>query len=316
MLRAGFQKLAQHAEKADLRRFAKTCNPAMIYLAGFAGTNFRLIELMDLQLPILTHVHEFGLLFRAQAGSALPRMLSATHRFIACSGAVKTGLVSQHKVKADRVDIVHEAISVNEVKAQRARPDVLQEVGFPDDAFLVVGCGNVGTWTKGTDIFVQLAANICPQRSRAYFLWVGAPPGLETQQLEHDTRMLGLDKRVRFVGIVEKPSDYFSTADVFVLPSREDSFPLVCLEAAALAKPIVCFADAGGMPEFVEEDCGYAVPYLDVPAMADRIVRLLDCPDCRVKMGEAARRKVNRRHDVSVSAPRILEIIERTIAGE
>jgi len=109
--------------------------------------------------------------------------------------------------------------------------------------------------------------------------------------------------------------DYFAAADVFALTSREDPYPLVCLEAAALAKPIICFADAGGMPEFVEEDCGFVVPYLDVEAMADRVIALLDSAECRLTMGANARRKVAERHDISVSAPRIMEIIERTIAA-
>jgi glycosyltransferase involved in cell wall biosynthesis len=100
-------------------------------------------------------------------------------------------------------------------------------------------------------------------------------------------------------------------ADVFVLTSREDPYPLVCLEAAALEKPIVCFAGAGGMPEFVENDCGFVVPYLDIAAMGDHVVSLLDAPDLRVVIGRAARRKVSERHDVGKAAPRILEIIER-----
>ncbi|MFZ0233456.1 MAG: glycosyltransferase, partial [Candidatus Acidiferrales bacterium] len=78
---------------------------------------------------------------------------------------------------------------------------------------------------------------------------------------------------------------------------------------------IVCFADAGGMPEFVERDCGFIVPYLDIVAMGDRVVCLLDSPDSRLTMGAAARRKVAQRHDVSATAPRIMEIIERTIAA-
>jgi hypothetical protein len=40
----------------------------------------------------------------------------------------------------------------------------------------------------------------------------------------------------------------------------------VCLEAAALGKPIICFGDAGGMPEFIEEVCELVVPYLDILA--------------------------------------------------
>ena len=89
-----------------------------------------------------------------------------------------------------------------------------------------------------------------------------------------------------------------------VLTSREDPYPVVCLEKAALEKPIVCFANAGGASAFVEEDHGFVVPYLDGPAMADRIVPLIDSADRRRTMGTAARRKATERHDVSRAGAR------------
>ena len=67
------------------------------------------------------------------------------------------------------------------------------------------------------------------------------------------------------------------------------------------------------MPEFVEQDCGFVVPYLDLDSMAARVGELLDSDD-RLKMGAAAKRKVTERHDISQSGPRILEIIEKMIA--
>jgi glycosyltransferase involved in cell wall biosynthesis len=69
------------------------------------------------------------------------------------------------------------------------------------------------------------------------------------------------------------------------------------------------------MQEFVEEACGFVVPYLDIVAMADRAISLLDSPGCRLIMGDAVQRKVAQRHDISIAAPRIMEIIEGAIAG-
>ena len=165
---------------------------------------------------------------------------------------------------------------------------------MPDDAVLIVG-GGTASWRKGTDLFIHLARAVCQRRSRAYFAWIG---GGSTWEFEHDVRVCGLAERIRFTGAVVKPADYLAAADIFVLTSREDPYPLVCLEAAALGKPIVCFEGAGGAPEFVEEDCGFVVPYLDIMEMADRVVSLLDSPDCRLTFGSTARSKVAQRHDI------------------
>ena len=107
------------------------------------------------------------------------------------------------------------------------------------------------------------------------------------------------------------PQDYFCAADVFAMVSREDPFPLVCLEAAALGKPILCFRDAGGMPEFVEDDAGFCVPFLDVEAMAEAIKRFQTDGGLLADRGLAARAKVIARHDLNISAARIAEIIKR-----
>ena len=80
---------------------------------------------------------------------------------------------------------------------------------------------------------------------------------------------------------------------------------------ASLGKPILCFADAGGAPEFVEEDAGFVVPYLDVGAMADRLATLFEDDDLRMRLGNTAANKVRERHDVAVGAPKILRVIER-----
>ena len=93
--------------------------------------------------------------------------------------------------------------------------------------------------------------------------------------------------------------------------SREDAYPLVCLETAAMATPIICFENGGGMPEFVEEDCGFVVPYLDVEAVAEKVVKLYQDPALREQMGASAAIKVRQRHHIEAIAPDVAELIER-----
>jgi glycosyltransferase involved in cell wall biosynthesis len=309
---AGLGAWASRAEAADAQRFAAACPPALVYTNSIASAPA--IEMLAPRVPILTHVHELEFAFRAQPESALARLLAETRQFIACSNAVRENLLRTHAVPAAQIETIHESIPVADIRAERTREQVLRELHIPDDALLVIGTG-FACWRKGTDLFIQLARAVCRQRSHAYFAWIGGGWPSDVTQFEHDVRLAGLTEKVRFTGAVLKPADYLAAADVFVLTSREDSYPLACLEAAAVAKPIICFADAGGMPEFVEEDCGFVVPYLDIMAMVDRVVSLLDSLECRVTMGAAARRKVMQRHDISQAAPRIMEVIERTIAA-
>ena len=310
---AGFGEWARRAESRNAQRFAARCSPALVYANSIVSA--RIVGALAPRIPILTLVHELEFMFRVTQSPALAHLLARTNQFIACSNAVRENLIREHGVAEARVETVHESIPVAQVRPDRGREQIFKELNIPDGAHLIVGSGTL-IWTKGPDLFVQLARAVCAERPEVHFVWVGGAGSSEFAQFEHDVRLLGLDGKIHLTGAVPKPADYFAAADVFVLTSRQDSYPLVCLEAAALAKPIVCFAGSGGMPEFVEKDCGFVVPYLDIMAMADRVISFLDSSDCRLPMGAAARRKVAQRHDISQAAPRILEIIERTIAGK
>ena len=120
--------------------------------------------------------------------------------------------------------------------------------------------------------------------------------------------------RVEFVGEVADPRGLLESADVFVLPSREDPFPLVCLEAAQSGLPVVCFADGGGAPELVEEDAGRVVPYLDVGAMATAVAEIVGDEELRARLGHRAREKVETLYSVDRQAARVLELVERLIS--
>jgi glycosyltransferase involved in cell wall biosynthesis len=127
----------------------------------------------------------------------------------------------------------------------------------------------------------------------------------------HDVERLRIRPIVHFVGPKPHPLPYFSLFDAFLLTSREDPFPLVCLEAAALATPIVCFEDAGGMPEFVGEDAGFVVPYLDVPRAADSILALARSEGLRRSLGACAAAKVRSRHDINGVGRQIAAVLDR-----
>ena len=144
-----------------------------------------------------------------------------------------------------------------------------------------------------------------------HYCWLGAQVDApDFAALTHDVSRAGLDATVHFVGSQPNPADYYALFDVFVSTSREDPFPLVNLEAAAQGVPVVCFDASGGGREFVEEDAGFVVPYLDMDALADRVTELVESDDRRARLGLAARDKVRRMCDVGVVCPRVLDLVE------
>jgi hypothetical protein len=164
-------------------------------------------------------------------------------------------------------------------------------------------------------LFVQVARTILETAPETYFIWVGgSPDSYQYKEVARDVRLLGLSHRVLFVGGKSDLRGYYEAFDVFLLTSREDPFPLVCLEAGLAGTPTVCFADAGGMPEFVRDDAGAVVPYLNVPQMAAETQRLLQQPALARQRGLIAKQRVREHHTIKTIGPKMYAIIEQALA--
>lgn len=268
---------------------------------------------------VLSHVHEleWWLGYKTEP-SQLDVTKRVTDRYVACSRAALENLVETHGVQRERVTLCHAFIELDEIALSRARARrqaTRHRLSIPGDAPVV---GAIGTmdWRKGPDLFVQLAHHVTRRlpRPEVHFLWAGGDTrGPVRGGLLADARKLGLGQRIRFVGPSDEPAELVAAMDVFALTSREDPFPLVMLEAAAAGLPIVCFDGGGGAPEFVLPDAGVTAGYLDVAAMADAVVHLLENEEERRRMGRVAATRVRDRHTVARAGPILAGVIDRTL---
>ena len=112
-------------------------------------------------------------------------------------------------------------------------------------------------------------------------------------ELEETARRLGLQDRVIFAGAESDVRPYLEAADVFVLPSLWEGFPVSIMEALARGLPVVA-TRVGGVPELLEEGVtGKLVPPGDPLALARALGELARDPVARRRMGEAGRRAVS-----------------------
>lgn len=93
---------------------------------------------------------------------------------------------------------------------------------------------------------------------------------------EATVRELGLESDVRFLGKVDPVADLMRAADLFLLPSKSESFGLSALEAMACGVPVVA-SNVGGLPEVIEDGVqGALMPVGDIDGMARRALELLE----------------------------------------
>jgi len=271
-------------------------------------------RLKVLGCPVLCHVHELAFSIEHFFGERnLKQVLASTDLFLAGSKAVQADL--ERWVKPHRVALAYPFIDVH--ANQQAVNPTKPPLDLPRGAVVVGACGTI-SWRKGTDLFIQLAQRVLATSDvPVVFVWLGGPLAqAEYRGLRYDIEHTGIERHIIFTGHVERHLPYLAQFDIFVLPSREDPFPLVMLDAASLGKPLVCFERAGGMPEFVENDAGFVVPYLDVNVMGTVVRRLSRDPELRATLGQCARRKVIERHDVNLGAERIAGIVQQFLAPQ
>jgi glycosyltransferase involved in cell wall biosynthesis len=269
---------------------------------------------------VLWHIHELQYTLRLATGEERMKALSPlVTRFITVSESVSQTLAHEFQVPPEKLDLVHGFVplpNVTEPEVRSLRQRIRRQLDWPDDAFVVGGCGALG-WRKGTDVFLQVAQAMLSStgQGRTRFLWVGGGSADEALRFEHDIRSFGLGQLCKNVPTTAAVMDYYHAMDIFALTSREDPFPLVMLEAAACNLPIVCFDRSGGGPEFVAQDAGLIAPYLDVPIFASCLDRFRESPELRRKCGSAAAQKVRTHHTLETQGPKVLESINHCLAG-
>ena len=101
----------------------------------------------------------------------------------------------------------------------------------------------------------------------------------------------GIENKVKSLGMVSDLADVLKSADLFLLPSAQESFGLAALEAMAASVPVIS-SNAGGIPEVnIDGLTGFVCPIGDVEQMAEKAIYLLSNEKELMKFSHAAKQK-------------------------
>jgi N-acetyl-alpha-D-glucosaminyl L-malate synthase BshA len=139
------------------------------------------------------------------------------------------------------------------------------------------------------------------ERIPAKLLLIGeGPDRLLVQQQVKD---LNLSDKVVFLGEQDYMEELMSCADLFILPSEQESFGLVALEAQSFGVPVIG-TNMGGLPEVVAQgETGFLLPVGDIEGMAAKALELLETPDLYEAFQRKARKRVLQCFDSQMIIP-------------
>ena len=255
------------------------------------------------RIPFWCFVHGEELTL-AQTSRELHRLsrlvLHQAERVVANSDHSKRILLERWDVPADRVVVMHPGVDVATFRPAPRDEQVRARLGWTGRrVVLTVGALQK---RKGQDMLIRALPAIRARCPDVLYAIVGE--GWEREYLdslvaEHDVADL--------VQFRPTPGDEeliacYQQCDLFALPNRQvgwdfEGFGIVLLEAQACGKPVVA-GRSGGTSETMKPSCtGELVPCETPEPLADAVVRLLDAPDVRSRMGACAREWAVERFD-------------------
>lgn len=301
------------------------------YTAGSAKPGlqfplFRLMRIMRDYQPHIVHTRNFGAL-EAIFAARLVRVPVAIHsehgyeldilrglpfrRRILCRVlfpmadavfAVTKELRAYHSgqswLAAEKIRVIYNGVNTDRFVSLNSDAALARkDSGLPTDRFLI---GSVGRLVpiKDHSTLLQAAELLLRQGNNLHVLLVGDGPERATLQ-QYVASMPALSGRVTFLGASDRVPELLKAMDVFVLPSISEGMSNTILEAMATGLPVVV-TRAGGNAEMIDHEfSGLLFAPRDVRTLASHLARLIENPDLRRHLGEAARRRAVERFSLA-----------------
>jgi L-malate glycosyltransferase len=218
----------------------------------------------------------------------------------AVSEYLKRETVRDFAVPADRIEVIPNFVDTELFRP--GREPCHRASLAPGGEKIVMHVSNFRTVKRVEDV-VEVFARI-REKVEARLVFVGDGP--DRPRAVQRAEALGIRDHVAFLGKHASVEELLSYADLFLLPSENESFGLAALEAMAAGAPVIA-SNAGGLPEVIEHGVsGYLLPIGDVEGMAEAGIRLLTDEAHHAKVASAARNRTIERF----SADRVVSLYE------
>jgi glycosyltransferase involved in cell wall biosynthesis len=208
-------------------------------------------------------------------------------------------------VPAETIAIIPNGIDLTEYSVLPSSGSFKKKFGLNKYSKIVLYLGRIHE-IKGIDILVKAFAKILHQLDNVRLVIVGPNDGY-LDVIEALTKTLQIEDKVLVLGPLygEAKLEAYVDADIFVLPSRYDTFPMTVLEAYACGKPVIA-SKVGGLKDLVVNgETGLLFDFGNVVQLATHILYLLDYPGRAEEMGFKGKQFVTENFNIDKVADKL-----------
>ncbi|HIY00414.1 MAG TPA: glycosyltransferase family 4 protein [Candidatus Blautia faecipullorum] len=226
---------------------------------------------------------------------AIEKMAAPFCEKIVCiSDAEKQSALEKNICGARKLTVIFNGVDVEAYKSQKGGQVRREELGIPEDAFVVGMVGRISP-QKAPDIFMEAAKKIKEKIPSAHFVIVGN--GELEEQITEYAGNNGLGDVLHITGWVENPAAYVELFDVAVLLSRWEGFGLVLPEYMMAGKPVVA-SNVDAIPDVVQDGVSGLLVEADDPGAAAEAVEKIFCSgEMREELVKCGYETVKKRFD-------------------
>lgn len=275
-----------------------------------AVTGMQISKIINKPFTFTAHAYEIFNL-KAYSRKRLKMLEKNAYKVITPSEFNKNHIIKETGCPEDKIEIIRATICPE--KFDKKEPNTTNK-----NKIKILGVGRL-VEKKGFEYLIK-AMKLIVKRNRNAFLTIIGKGELE-DDLREQSYNLGLAKNINFVGAQsnERCIDELSSSDIAVLPcvkARDgdlDVCPLTLQEAMAMEIPVIS-TTVGSLPELIEDGIeGILIPERDEKAIADSIIKLIDDPKLRRKMGENGRMKITKEFNIKEQVSNLVNIWEGII---
>jgi len=191
---------------------------------------------------------------------------------VTVSASLRNDILDRTSLRAGKIRVIYNGIKTADYLNPRS-DRLRREYGWPSEDIIIGSLGNLRP-SKAYDVLVQ-AANLLKDSPREYrFLIAGqGKSGLydELLQLRNE---LGLQDSVHFPGFVDRPAEFLSGLDMYLLSSRSEGFSIATIQAMAAGLPVVATRSGGPEEIITHGENGWLVEPGNPHAIADALEML------------------------------------------